>query len=229
MKLETQMDLPETIGVGPCGRSDPPPCPKASEATSPRIHQPLRISEMYPCPIDITDWPIALRSLIQWDSPPDFGSSRRASVKTTELEPTALLPSDALEHPEAQGLCWSAILLWLDDLHGSHEISQGISSREGSYWHGIMHRREPDYSNAKYWFRKVPTHPIHEKLSTWVSKHVNCREVRSKNMTTPWSSEQFVDLCADNFDCKTEIRDAIEAVAAAEWFFLFDYCRRVRN
>ena len=27
------------------------------------------------------------------------------------------------------------------------------------YWHGIMHRREGDFSNSHYWFRKVGNHP----------------------------------------------------------------------
>ena len=44
-------------------------------------------------------------------------------------------------------------------LEPSHTISQGISSPSGSYWHGIMHRREPDYANAKYWFRRVGPAP----------------------------------------------------------------------
>jgi arylamine N-acetyltransferase len=47
-------------------------------------------------------------------------------------------------------------------LDRSHELSQSIEgkgrNRAGDYWHAIMHRREPDYSNAKYWFRRVGQH-----------------------------------------------------------------------
>lgn len=49
----------------------------------------------------------------------------------------------------------AGLLLWNGDLDASHTISQHIEDITGSYWHGIMHRMEPDYSNAKYWFRKV--------------------------------------------------------------------------
>ena len=52
------------------------------------------------------------------------------------------------------------LLLYNDDLEESHTLSQGIPSATGSYWHGIMHRREPDYPNAGYWFRKVGEHPL---------------------------------------------------------------------
>ena len=46
----------------------------------------------------------------------------------------------------------SGLLLWNDALDESHTISQELGNQTGSYWHGIMHRREPDYSNSKYWF-----------------------------------------------------------------------------
>lgn len=54
--------------------------------------------------------------------------------------------------------------LWNESLDASHDLSQQIPHETGSYWHGIMHRMEGDYSNAKYWFYKAGQHPIHAGL-----------------------------------------------------------------
>jgi len=58
----------------------------------------------------------------------------------------------------------AGLLLWNDDLDGCHTIAQDLSDEFGAYLHGIMHRREPDYSNAKYWFRRVGEPPLFPQL-----------------------------------------------------------------
>lgn len=80
-----------------------------------------------------------------------------------------LLPKGRTVDPEARGLTANfeghAVLkagLWLyvDELERSHEISQNLPSPLGSLWHAIMHRREGDFSNSKYWYRQAGTHPL---------------------------------------------------------------------
>src|SRR3954451_5018344 len=58
----------------------------------------------------------------------------------------------------------SGLLLLLGGWEQSHEISQDNPSPEGSYWHAIAHRIEPDSSNAGYWFRRVGVHPVFANL-----------------------------------------------------------------
>ncbi len=53
----------------------------------------------------------------------------------------------------------AGIWLYVDDLERSHEVSQGIASASGSFWHAIMHRREGDFGNSKYWLRRAAPHP----------------------------------------------------------------------
>jgi hypothetical protein len=53
----------------------------------------------------------------------------------------------------------SGLYLWNGNMESSHTISQDLENRTGSYLHGILHRLEPDYSNAKYWFRMAGGHP----------------------------------------------------------------------
>lgn len=93
--------------------------------------------------------------------------------------------------------------LWLlrDDLDRSHAFSQQIEGAEGhhgDYWHAIMHRREPDYGNSKYWFRRVGRHPtqqhLAEHLAAGAFDPVPARW-REKLQRGGWDSPAFVDLC----------------------------------
>jgi len=54
----------------------------------------------------------------------------------------------------------AGIWLYVDDLDRSHQVSQSIETPIGSLWHGIMHRREGDFWNSKYWFRRAGTEHV---------------------------------------------------------------------
>lgn len=118
--------------------------------------------------------PTEISDIFDSNSLPSLGpQTRKASIsiekceaKTTE----ALQNADANESSEK--LILSAALLWHDHLAESHTISQSIHSPDGSYLHGIMHRREPDYSNAKYWFHKVGNHPAYIQLKERTQAHL---------------------------------------------------------
>lgn len=98
----------------------------------------------------------------------------------------------------------SGLLLWNDALDESHEISQTLANETGSYWHGLMHRREPDYSNSKYWFGRVGDHPIFPSLrdrALSLSKEIEnpsdslSQVIHTIESEDNWNSFQFVDWC----------------------------------
>src|SRR6266436_1995125 len=89
------------------------------------------------------------------DRLPELGPGSPDNVAKPQL--AALATEDVFAGPrivdyDAARCCLSALWLWHDFLDESHAISQEIHAIDGSYWHAIMHRREPDYGNAKYWF-----------------------------------------------------------------------------
>ena len=71
---------------------------------------------------------------------------------------------------EMASCCLAGVWLLHDYLDESHNISQRIDTPEGSYWHAIMHRREGDFSNAKYWYRHVGEHPVFDAVRQRVAE-----------------------------------------------------------
>jgi hypothetical protein len=115
--------------------------------------------------------PSPIRELISTPEPPDLGPGPRPGV-----EPLAVLSgriNDALNQAALTGsrgeLVRAIVLLWHDHFAAAHAIAQEIETRDGSYVHAILHRREPDYGNAKYWFHRVGRHPSFPELAARAS------------------------------------------------------------
>jgi hypothetical protein len=94
----------------------------------------------------------------------------------------------------------AGLFQWHDALDESHECAQSIEGqgrhRAGDYWHGIHHRREPDYDNAKYWFRRVGSHPIFPELARRADPLIAAApEWRERLLRDGWDPFAFVDFC----------------------------------
>jgi hypothetical protein len=59
----------------------------------------------------------------------------------------------------------AGLWLYVDELDRSHKVSQSINDPTGSFWHGIMHRREGDFSNSHYWFKRAGAHPAMNNIA----------------------------------------------------------------
>jgi hypothetical protein len=129
---------------------------------------------------------------------------------------------------EMGALCGAAVWLLHDFLDESHVISQGVSNPSGNYWHGVMHRREPDDSNAKYWFRRVDKHPVFEPLC------MEARQIAEQSSAggnaaylldqAYWDPFQFIDLASAARRGKSEHESLCLRIQQREWELLFAHC-----
>jgi hypothetical protein len=142
-----------------------------------------------------------LKELLATTDLPALGPGPRAGVRTeTELNRTldSTLRATGLSESRQQ-LVRSLLLLWHDQLDASHQISQNIEDADGSLVHAIMHRREPDYWNSKYWWRRVGSHPAYPEIAKRVERLLQeMSESKLAKKLVPggkWDPYAFVDEC----------------------------------
>lgn len=125
----------------------------------------------------------------------------------------------------------AGLLLMHDFMEESHAHAQSIegqgAGRLGDYWHAILHRREPDASNAKYWFRQVGTQPLFVDLARRARTALTpgsaealewCKRLGIHNR---WNPNEFVDLCESARQGDADLAQAARTIQRIEMLLLF--------
>ena len=147
-----------------------------------------------------------------------------------ELPPNLLStdPKQLFPHARDAAAALSGLLLIAGHWELSHQIAQDVSSREGSYWHAIAHRIEPDTWNSGYWFRRVGEHPIFAALN----EHANGLPGASNagwRAQTHWDPQAFLAFCDDARAASGSAKyEYAQQIQLAECEFLFLWCALAR-
>jgi hypothetical protein len=99
-----------------------------------------------------------------------------------------------------------------------------------AFWHAIMHRREGDFSNSKYWYARAAGHPALATIAGSVGPLVN-RAPADKSLlrmiASGWNPNAFVDfvesVSADEADARYPIAVQLQQL---EWRVLWEHCAR---
>lgn len=180
---------------------------------------------------DPTSYGPTISTLLQQDEPCELGPgtpNRVLADQLQELNANSLSDKPIVDQQMA-ACCVSSLWLLHNFLGDSHTINQGIRTSTGSYWHAIMHRREPDFPNSKYWFRRVGSHPVFPTLCSAVRETLEGTDLVEAaaffGTQSEWDPFAFVDLCEAATQGKANVQ-LCRNVAQLEWRILFDYCYR---
>ena len=124
----------------------------------------------------------------------------------------------------------SALYIYFDCFKEAHQIAQDHEGLFGNWLHAILHRREPDAGNSKYWYARIK---IPSKVSQGIAQEAlkvlgahptKDLEAFQKKLAKEgeWVSEAFVDLCEKVQSGKPDSSDyqALAQIQEIEWFNL---------
>ena len=113
------------------------------------------------------------------------------------------------------------LLYAIDALDEAHAFFQDAKGDLGAYWHGMMHRREGDFENARYWFRRAGALPCFAALHRAASEF-SADMARQAN----WDPYLLTGECEQaRFGAEESVAPCVK-LQRVEFEELFDYCWR---
>jgi hypothetical protein len=141
-------------------------------------------------------------------------SSVQARQRIRDFDAAKLFP-----HARAPEAARAGLFLYFSCWDEAHEVAQNVATADGSFWHAIVHRQEPDEGNSSYWFRRVGRHAVFPALRDEAVR------LAPQRFAGDWDPFAFIDLCAKaRAQPGSELESLALRIQRAEWQLLFDYC-----
>jgi hypothetical protein len=135
--------------------------------------------------------------------------------------------SDLFSLARAPEAALGGLFLYFSCADECHEIVQAVDTAEGSFWHAILHRQEPDSGNAAYWFRETGNHPVFQDLARAAEEIAGKYPEAGFRGGAKWDPFSFIDFSEQaRKDPGGRCEGAALEIQRAEWQLLFDYCAR---
>jgi hypothetical protein len=141
--------------------------------------------------------------------------------RVREADLTALAGNHRIADQKSFLLIRGALFYLFDALSEAHTIFQEAKGDLGSYWHGMMHRREADFDNARYWFRRAGALPVFAEIHRAAANH---SELMARQ--TSWDPYVFTGECEQARFGEYGSLEELVALQRVEFDALFDYSWR---
>lgn len=149
--------------------------------------------------------------------------SEEARRELSSSKPAALFPRH--KEPEAP---MAGLWLYFSCFEEAHRLIDDPRTPDGTYWHAILHRREPDDGNAAYWFRRLGRHPVFESLAD-AAQAILRAHPKAEFRVGRWDPFAFIAYCGRaRQQPGTPQEQAALEIQRAEWQLLFDHCARTQ-
>ena len=145
----------------------------------------------------------------------DLLESLRAT--TDDLLAGGKVPGD----PAMFALVRGGLFYALDALPEAHAIFQDAKGDPGAYWHGMLHRREGDFDNARYWFRRAGVLPFFSEMHSGA-----CAKSETMARQSNWDPYLFTGQCEQARFGADDLVAEMQALQRIEFDAIFDYCWR---
>jgi hypothetical protein len=200
-----------------------------------------------PDPLSALAWKIMKADAEAYKAPVVRGGTpAKAAGLMEHVDPAQLLAAPTVDPAAAHGLA-AALWLWHDGLDECHRIVQKspddyydgrtrdprtLSDMTATYalWHAIMHRREGDFSNSRYWYRRAEGHPAYATLSARAGDIINplpSDKLVFRLVAQGWNPAAFVDLVEAVYDHPHDPKHRLaQSIQEIEWRTLFEHTAR---